>query len=388
MKAFSRICAEINLDAIDHNLEVMRSRLTPGTPICAVIKADAYGHGAAPIAIHLEPLPFIWGFAVATPGEGVMLRRAGIRKPILLLGYAFPEDYEDIIEHDLRACIFEKQSAELLSECAGKAGKTAIVHIAVDTGMSRIGFQVNPASAKIAGEIAALPNIRVEGMFTHFARCDESSLEPAERQFELYEQFMRMIEEEGVEIEVRHVCNSAGIMRFPEANLDLTRAGITLYGLTPSDEIIEEMRDLQPVMRLISHVSHVKTLPAGRAVSYGGTYVTERETITATIPAGYADGYPRTLSGKGCVLIRGKRAPIMGRVCMDQFMVDVTDIGPVKVGEEVVLLGAQGDDRISAEEIGALSGRFNYELVSCITKRVPRTYLRGGSIVEQVDYFS
>ena len=197
-----------------------------------------------------------------------------------------------------------------------------------------------------------------------------------------------MIEEEGVEIEVRHVCNSAGIMRYPEANLDLTRAGITLYGLTPSDEIIDEMRELQPVMRLVSHVSHVKTLPAGRAVSYGGTFVTERETITATIPAGYADGFPRTLSGKGCVLIRGRRAPIMGRVCMDQFMVDVTDIGPVKVGEEVVLLGAQGDDRISAEEIGALSGRFNYELVSCITKRVPRTYLRGGSIVEQVDYFS
>ncbi|MDO5702666.1 MAG: alanine racemase [Lachnospiraceae bacterium] len=370
MKEHMRIRAEINLDAIDNNLEVMLRHLKDGVKICAVIKADAYGHGALAIAKHIEQRPYIWGFAVATPGEGEALRRGGITRPILLLGYSFPEDYETIIDCGLRACIFEEESAALLAQCARKAGKEAIVHIALDTGMSRIGFQVERGSAGAVKRIADMDGIKVEGLFTHFARCDEPSLEPARKQFERYSEFLGMLEEEDVNIPVRHVCNSAGIMRYPEADLDLTRAGITLYGLTPSDEIADEMRELGPVMKLVSHVSHVKTLPKGREISYGGTYVTKGDTRVATIPAGYADGYPRMLSGKGSVLITGRRAPILGRVCMDQFMVDVTDIPDVQRGDTVALL----DDHVSILWMANLLDVNVDEIVCNISKRVPRVY--------------
>lgn len=380
MKAHSRVCARIDLDAMDHNLDVMRRKLKGDTPICAVIKANAYGHGAVPIAAHLEKREDIWGFACACAEEALQLRRAGIEKPLLLLGYAFPEDYRELVSEDIRACVFDYETAASLAACAAELGREAIVHIALDTGMSRIGFQAEAGAAAEVRRIAELPGLRIEGLFTHFARCDEPSLEPARRQYELYRSFEDMLEEEGVEIPIRHVCNSAGIMRFPDASRDMTRAGITLYGLTPSEEVAEEMRELRPVMSLVSHISHVKMLPPGRAVSYGGTFVTERDTLVATVPAGYADGYPRLLSGKGQVLIRGRRAPILGRVCMDQFMVDVTGIPEAARGDEVVLLGAQGDERISAEEIGRISGRFNYELVSCITQRVPREYYEQGRI--------
>ncbi len=388
MKEYSRIRAEIDLDAIDRNLDVMRKHLKEGTPICAVVKADSYGHGAVPIARHIEPRDDIWGFAVATAEEGKLLRKAGIQKPVVLLGYVFPESYEIVLKYGLRACIFEETSAELLSEAAKKAGTCAVIHIALDTGMSRIGFDVSEAAADAVCRIAEKDALKIEGLFTHFARCDEPSLEPAVEQFKAYQTFLQMLAERGLEIPVRHVCNSAGTMRFKEANLDLVRAGITLYGLTPSDEIADEMTELQPVMRLVSHLSYVKELPPGRAISYGGTYVTGRTMRVATVPTGYADGYPRLLSGKGSVLIGGKRAPILGRVCMDQFMVDVSGIPEAAVGSEAVLLGSQGDECITAEEIGRLSGRFNYELVSDISKRVPRNYLLGGRVVEQVDYFS
>ena len=385
---YSRVNAEINLDAVTHNLDVMRKNLAPDTPICAVIKADGYGHGAVPIAHHIEKRTDIWGFAVATAEEGVTLRKAGIQKPILLLGYVFPESYEALLEFDLTGCIFEEESARLLSDAAAKCGKTAHVHIAVDTGMSRIGFQVCQQDADIVKTIAGLPNLSVDGLFSHFARCDETDLTPASVQFRRFCKFEKMLDESGVSIPIHHICNSAGIMRFREGNRDLVRAGITLYGLTPSTEIIDEVKGIKSVMRITSHLSYVKTLPAGREISYGGTYRTTKETRVATIPVGYADGYPRLLSGKGEVLIGGKRAPILGRVCMDQFMADVTEIPSCRAGDEVVLLGEMGDERITAEELGHLSGRFNYELVCNVTKRVPRTYLSGGRIVEQVDYFS
>ena len=387
MKAYTRVHADIDLDAVSHNLDVMNARLMGQAPICAVIKADAYGHGAIPIARHIESRDDIWGFAVATPEEGVLLREAGIRKNIILLGYAFPESYEDIIDNHLAACIFEETSARILSETAVRKNTAAKVHIALDTGMGRIGFPVSVESAESVKKITQMKGLEVEGMFSHFARCDEVSLEPARVQLSRYRTFLGMLEECGVTIPVRHTANSAGIMRFPEASLDLVRAGITLYGLTPSDEVADEMVELWPVMQLKSHLSYVKTLPAGCPISYGGTFVTEKSTRVATVPVGYADGYPRMLSGKGSVLIRGRRAPILGRVCMDQFMVDVSDIPDAAAGDEVVLLGSSGGETIQAEEIGALSGRFNYELVSLITKRVPRNYILDGQVVEQVDYF-
>ena len=386
MKKYSRISAEISYDALDHNMNQMLDRVNPGTSFCPVVKADAYGHGALQISRRLQSMSFIWGFAVATPEEAMQLRRGGIMKPIMLLGYAFPESYEDLVDYDIRPCVFDMESAKALSLCARSLQKDVIIHIAVDTGMSRIGFSPEMASVNTILEIAALPGIKIEGLFTHFARADEPDMTSAAKQLNLYLRFEKTLRNKGFKVPIRHVSNSAALMRMPEAHLDMVRCGITMYGLMPSDEIAEDVGDLQPLLSLKSHVSFVKTLPSGRAVSYGGTFVTTKETKIATVPAGYADGYPRMLSGKGMVLIHGQRVPILGRVCMDQFMVDVTSIPDVKTGDEVVLIGKQGEECITAEELGALSGRFNYELVSEINKRVPRSYMLSGQCVEQLDY--
>ncbi len=373
-KPCSRVLAEISLDAVTHNLDVMRERLGDRPKICAVVKANAYGHGAVPIARHIEAREDLWGFAVATAEEGEELYDAGIRKPILILGYVFPESYPIVLRCNLRACIFDMESAKALSDLATRCGRKAYIHIALDTGMSRIGFQVTEENALAVQATSTYPGIEIEGLFSHFARCDEKRMSPAIGQLVRYEHFEQFLDELGVKIPIHHLCNSAGIMRFPEAKRDMVRAGITLYGLYPSDDVAVEMTELRSVMRITSHISFLKTLPAGRRISYGGTFRTERNTRVATIPVGYADGYPRLLSNKGEVLIRGKRAPILGRVCMDQFMVDVSEIPEACRGDEVVLLGEQGRERITAEELGQLSGRFNYELVCNFSGRVPRRY--------------
>ncbi len=387
MKKFERVCANIDLDAVTSNFAVMESRLKPGTKICAVVKADCYGHGALQIARQIQDNDRIWGYACATPQEAMQLRRGGILKPIMLLGYAFEEDYEDMVDYDIRACIFEKESAEAFAKTARMLGKTGICHIALDTGMGRIGFQPNEQSVETIREISEIPGLHIEGMFTHFARADEPDMTPITVQLERYQSFSKKLREAGIEIPIHHASNSAGLMRYPDANEDMVRAGITIYGLMPSDEVAGEMEELQPVMSLVSHLTHVKVLPAGSAVSYGGTYVTNGPTKIATVPVGYADGYPRTLSNKGSVLIHGRRVPIIGRICMDQFMVDVSELEDVKPGDEVVLIGTQNGEHLSAEELGNLSGRFNYELVCDISKRVPRNYLKRNTVVEQVDYF-
>lgn len=386
MKKYSRVHEEIDLDAVSHNFQVMHSRLRPGTKMCAVVKADCYGHGAIPIARLIQNYDYIWGYACATPEEAMLLRRAGILKPIILLGYAFEESYEDMIDYDIRACVFEKESAVSLSHVACSLNHTARIHLAVDTGMGRIGFSDTDDSVNTIREIADLPNLEIEGMFTHFARADEPSLSPAVLQHERYRAFNEKLKNAGIRIPIHHVSNSAALMRFPDANEDMVRAGITIYGLLPSEDVREEMKDLKPVMKMVSHVTFVKELEPGCPVSYGGTYVTDHTTKVATIPTGYADGYPRTLSNKGEVLIHGKRVPIIGRVCMDQFMVDVTGLD-VRQGDEVVLIGSQGNETISVEELGQKSGRFNYELVCDISKRVPRNYIYMGQLIEQVDYF-
>lgn len=383
MKKYSRIRADIDLDAVLYNFENMKANIRPGCKITAVIKADGYGHGSVQIAELMEPFDYMWGFAVAAADEAFRLRRAGIRKPIMLLGYTFDEFYEDLIRENVRICVFDYDTAAKVSDAAFTAKKKAIIHIALDTGMSRIGFRDNDASVAEIVKIAKLPNIEIEGLFTHFARADEVSIDPAVRQLERYNAFAEKVEKAGVDIPIHHVSNSAGIIRLREANKDMVRAGITVYGLMPSADVETDIVPLKPVMSLVSHISYVKDIEAGDEVSYGGTFKAEKTMRVATIPVGYADGYPRMLSGKGYVLIKGRKAPILGRVCMDQFMVDVTDIEGVTRGDEVVLLGKQGDERITAEELGDISGRFNYELVCDISKRVPRNFIYEGRIIEQ-----
>ena len=383
MKKYSRIRADIDLDAVLYNFENMKANIRPGCKITAVIKADGYGHGSVQIAELMEPFDYMWGFAVAAADEAFRLRRAGIRKPIMLLGYTFDEFYEDLIRENVRICVFDYDTAVKVSDAAFTAKKKAIIHIALDTGMSRIGFRDNDASVAEIVKIAKLPNIEIEGLFTHFARADEVSIDPAVRQLERYDAFTEKVEKAGVDIPIHHVSNSAGIIRLREANKDMVRAGITVYGLMPSADVETDIVPLKPVMSLVSHISYVKNIEAGDEVSYGGTFKAEKTMRVATIPVGYADGYPRMLSGKGYVLIKGRKAPILGRVCMDQFMVDVTDIEGVTRGDEVVLLGKQGDERITAEELGDISGRFNYELVCDISKRVPRNFIYEGRIIEQ-----
>ena len=371
---YPRVEAEIDLGAIRDNFAAMRGRLRDDTKMIAVVKTDAYGHGAVRIAEMMEPEAYIWGFAVATTEEAVELRRAGIRKPILCLGFVFPQDYDLLVRLQIRPATFKLSMARQLSEAASRAGMILPVHLAVDTGMGRIGFQVCEEDADEAAEIAKLSNLKVEGLFTHFARADERDKDYTQEQFRKYCRFEQMLEERGVSIPLRHAANSASIMELPGTHLDAVRAGITIYGIYPSDEVDRNLMPMKPAMSLISHICYIKKVPAGTSISYGGTVVTERESRIATIPVGYGDGYPRSLSNKGSVLIRGRRAPIVGRVCMDQFMVDVTEIEAEEF-DRVTLLGQDGKDAVTADELGRLSGRFPYELVCDISKRVPRVYV-------------
>ena len=375
MNTPNRIYASIDLDAVSSNLENMKKNIKEDTQIIAVLKADGYGHGAVPIAQHIEKIPYIWGIAVACVEEGLALREAGIKKPVLILGYTFPEDYEIMIANDFRPTVFTWEMAVELSDAAGKVGKTVKIHIKLDTGMSRIGYRNIEKDVPEILKISKLPNLEIEGVFTHFARADEVSKDPAFAQLDKYNRFVAALEDAGLQIPMKHCSNSAAIMRMPEANMNAVRAGIILYGMYPSEDVEKDTVPLKPVMTLKSRIVYIKTVEEGTAISYGGTFVTKKTTKVATIPIGYADGYSRGLSSKGFVLIRGKRAPILGRVCMDQFMVDVTDIPEAKLHDEVTLIGADGDERITLEELGELSGRFNYEFACCISKRVPRIFV-------------
>lgn len=369
-----RVCAYVDLEAILWNLRQIHGITARHTQVAAVIKADGYGHGAIPIARKLENEEYLWGFAVATAEEGYSLREAGIRKRILILGYTFEEDYGRMCREKLIPVVFTREMAEKMSEAAVRQSGMMEVHLALDTGMARIGFADNRESVETCAGIAGLPGLQITGMFTHFARADEYDPGPSARQFERYQAFAESLEEAGVCLQHRHCSNSAGIMNYPEANLDVVRAGIILYGLLPSDQVHTERLRLKPAMELKSHVVFVKDVEAGVPVSYGGTFVTPGRMRIATVPVGYGDGYPRSLSNKGYVLIHGKKAPIVGRVCMDQFMVDVSQIPQVRTESEVTLIGQDGAQRITMEEIGELSGRFQYEFPCNLTSRVPRVY--------------
>ena len=374
-----RICAEIDLSAISWNMESMHRNLKPGTDMIAVVKTDGYGHGAAAIAHKIEDLPYLWGFAVATFEEAEELRQAKITKPILILGYVFPYCYEDLARLQIRPAVFRLDMLEQLAAAGKKAGRPVSIHVALDTGMSRIGVRPDDQGVDFVRRVLELQKegwICLEGIFTHFSRADETDLDHTYMQIRRFSEFCSRIEKElGYRIPLRHCSNSAGIIRLPEANFDLVRAGITLYGLWPSSDVPQEPVPLRPVMSLRSHIVYIKTVDEGTQVSYGGTYVTSKEERLATVPVGYGDGYPRSLSNRGYVLIRGRKAPIRGRVCMDQMMVDVTHIPEAQEGDTVTLIGQDGDLSISMEEMGDLSCRFNYELACDISPRVPRVFI-------------
>lgn len=388
LENYQRVYAAVDLDAVRYNMEQMHSKLSEKTKMIGVIKTDGYGHGAVPIGRELESLPFVSGYAVAAAEEAFILRKAGLEKPILILGYTFPYSYEELIRQEIRPAVFRADSVLALSDCAKRLGKSARVHVKVDTGMTRVGIRPDRSGLAFVEQLMRTEGIMVEGIFTHFARADEIDKASAREQLSRFMEFVTRIEDElGCHIPVRHCSNSAGIVELPEANLDVVRAGIALYGLWPSEEVSRDIISLHPVLSLKSHIVYLKEVEAGVPVSYGGTYVTGDKTLIATIPVGYGDGYPRSLSGKGYVLIRGERAPILGRVCMDQFMADVSRIPNVSEGDEVTLIGKDGEDEITMEMLGRISGRFNYELACDLGKRIPRVYLREGKVVGTKDYY-
>ena len=388
MKTYSRVYAKIDLDAIAYNMEQMKQNIRPETKVMAVIKADGYGHGAVQIAEMMERWNYIWGFAVATLDEAVVLRTEGIQKPILVLGCVFPDQYMEMLKHEIRMNIYTEEMAESISRMAAREGKTAYMHIKLDTGMSRLGFGINEQSAETIKRISKMPNVNMEENFTHFTKADEKDKSFTKKQIQEFVWMTERLKEKNVRFTYEHCSNSAGIIDVPEANFDIVRAGISTYGLYPSEEVDKTNVKLKPALALKSHVAFVKEIESGTPVSYGGTFVAKEKMKIATIPVGYADGYPRSLSNKGYVLIRGKKAPILGRVCMDQFMVDVTQIEGVSFGDKVTMIGKDGNEILPVEVLSELSGRFNYEFVCDLGKRIPRVYVRDGKIAEQVDYFA
>lgn len=368
----ARVAVYVHMDRLLHNLREMREILPGRTKILAVLKANGYGHGASAIAHALETEDFVWGYALATAEEAIALRDAGIRKPLMILGYTWEYAYEALIDREIRMTVFREDTLDALTKASERVGRNALIHIAVDTGMSRIGVRPDESGAAFVRRAWEAKGVEVEGIFTHFARADETDLTAAKEQLARFEDFAGMLKSEGMEIPLVHCDNSAGMLALQHSTKDLARAGITMYGLKPSPEMDLGMIDLQPVLTMKSHIVCVKEIPAGTPVSYGGTWVAERPTRIATIPVGYADGYPRSLSNIGEVLIRGKRAVIVGRVCMDQMMVDVSGIPEALEDDEVTLIGRDGAEEITAEELGEKSGRFNYELVCDISERVPR----------------
>lgn len=368
---------QINLDDIIENLEHMKAHIDTKAGILAVIKTDGYGHGAVPIAAEIERLDFLFGFAVATAEEAFELRDHGIKKPILVLGYSFPYAYERFIKEDIRPTVFREDMLKPLAEAARKLGKKAHVHVKVDTGMGRIGIMPDESGISFVEKLLSYQEIVAEGVFTHFACADMADKSFTELQMQRFESFIGAVKERfAYEFIYKHCSNSAAIMELKKANMDLVRAGIIMYGLMPSEEVDMKNVALKPALSLYSQVVFVKDCEAGTAVSYGSCFVSDRRMRIATIPLGYGDGYPRSLSGKGYVLIRGQRAPILGRVCMDQFMVDVTHIEGACEGDRVTLIGRDGEEEISADFLGELSGRFNYELVCELNPRLPRIYLK------------
>ena len=381
-----RTWAEIDLDALARDFQAVREAANPQAKVCCVVKADAYGHGAVRIAREFEGLGADW-FAVSNLEEALQLRLGGIQKPILVLGYTPPEEAAALSNHHISQCVYSLDYARDLSRAAEEAGATVNIHVKIDTGMSRLGFYYQDISRDEATvqEVKAacqLPGLHPEGIFTHFAVSDEGKAGDAftMQQFGCFKEMIEALLREDIDFEVRHCANSAAVFDYPLSHLDMVRAGIVIYGLYPSEEL-RHKPDLTPVLSLRSVVSHVKTVKPGATISYGRKFTAQKEMKVATVPVGYADGYPRILSAKGAqVLIGGKRCPILGRVCMDQLMADVSALPDVKVGDMVTLIGRDGEEAITADELASLEGSINYEVVCGLSKRGPRVYLKGGKV--------
>ena len=378
---FDSTRVKIDLDAIASNMDAIREKA--GVPVMAVVKADAYGHGAVQVARLLQDKCAF--FCVSSILEAMELRQAGLSTPILILGHTPADAFPTAIREGIRPTIYRMEDALALSKAAQFLELPARFHFAVDTGMSRIGFQVNEEDADICARIASLPGLFAEGLFSHFATADCADLTRAKKQAERFAEFDGMLRRRGVKVPIRHLNNSAGLMNFATP-YEMVRSGIITYGMYPSDEVDPGLLALRPALQWLSRVTHVKTLPAGREISYGGTFVTKADTVVATLPVGYADGYRRNLSGRFHVLIHGEKAPILGRICMDQMMVDVTHIPGVTVGDNVTLVGTDGENTITMEEISAQAFSFNYEFVCGISRRVPRLYVQGGKAIHTVHY--
>ncbi len=386
--SYTRGYAQVDLDAIKSNIENMKQNISAETKMMLIVKADGYGHGATTIAKTFEEIDYIWGFGVATLDEGVLLRNAGIKKPILILGCVFPEQYAEALQHKIRINIYNEEMAHEISKLAKMANKKAYIHIKIDSGMSRLGFLSEETTVDAIERVSQLEFMELEGIFTHLSKADETDKTYTNLQFHNFQYVITELSKRGVEFPLKHASNSAGIFDHPECHLDMVRAGISLYGLYPSEEVGKEKVKLTPALSFMSSIASVKIIKKGAKVSYGGTFEAPHDMRVATIPIGYADGYARTLSNKAYVLINGKKAPVLGRICMDQFMVDITEIKDAKFMTPVVLIGESGDEVLPVELLSDISDKFNYEFVCGINKRIPRVYIKNGIIEDQIDYFA
>lgn len=386
MVEYNRVVSEINLDAIAYNVKNIRAIVNEDTKIMAIVKADAYGHGAVEVA-KVALYNGASALGVAMSDEAIQLRNHNINVPILILGYTPELKIEEAVKYNLIQTVFTYEMAYAISKAAIKLGKIAQIHIKLDTGMGRIGFVPTKESEDIILSISQLDNIEINGIFTHFATSDEMDKTFTYKQAEIFEKFTDSIEKKGLHIPLKHAANSGSIMELPQFGFNMVRAGIILYGMYPSDEVDKNKLALKPAMGLKTQISYIKNVDNNVPISYGRTYYTNRVSVIATVPVGYADGYSRLLSNCGRVLVKGCYAPIVGRVCMDQFMIDVTDIPNVSIGDDVVLIGSQGGNCITTEEIAKLIGTINYEVVCLIGKRIPRVYIKNNSLLKTISYF-
>lgn len=378
------VWAEVNLDNLAHNMQNIK-KITKSKEIMAVVKADAYGHGA----IDIVPVLLRNGaksLAVAVLSEAIELRKSGIKCPILILGFTPPSFIDEILRYNIEQTVYSYEFAQELSKVAREKNEIAKIHIALDTGMGRIGYLKEEESLEEILKISKLPNIKVEGVFSHFSSADEEDKTYTKVQIDRFDWFCRELIKKGVSIGKRHISNSAAIIELSDCDLDAVRPGIILYGYYPSNEVKKDRISLKPVMSLKTNVVNIKKVKAGEYIGYGRAFKTEKETVIATLPVGYADGYSRLLTGKAKVLVRGEYAPVVGKICMDQCMIDITHIKDIKVGEEVILIGEDGNNKITAEEIGDLIGTISYEILCVLGKRVPRVYIKEGKVVQIRNY--
>lgn len=381
----NRTWAEINIDALKYNVENIRKITNPDAKLMAVVKADAYGHGYKRCCEALLESG-VDCFAVAMASEAVQIRRAGIKTPVLILGATLPEEADAIVEYDLMPNVYNYEFAKKISDSAVSKNKFVKIHLKIDTGMSRLGFVAGEDNGRIIEEIiriSKLPNIEIEGIFSHFACSDEKDPEYTYAQFDRFMKLICELEKEGIKIPCRHIANSGAIIMYPEMHLDMVRAGIILYGYHPSQEVDKEKLPLEPVMSLKTRITQVKESERDIGVSYGKTYITDKKTKIATIPVGYADGYSRCLSHKAKVEIGGELCDTIGRICMDQCMIDVTNVNNISIGDEVILFG---DKKITADSIAGWMNTISYEVLCLVSKRIPRLYKEKGREPEKLNY--